>query len=269
MITGRLNSIESMSTQDGPGLRTVIFLQGCSLRCRYCHNPDAWSVTGGEPIASGNLTNQIRQLTPYLDKNGGVTLSGGEPLMQPEFVLELLYNLKKTGLHTTLDTSGWQSKYSRDGNGARISSDRLLEAILQQTDLLMVDIKAPADIEYIELTGKSSLGRDVLLDRSIQQHKKVWLRHVVIPEYNDSEQNQTELAAWITDWVRLGLNLERLTLIPYHRIGLQKYETLGLRYQWQDKPALTPEQLEQFASGLAARLAENFPDARVPFRLEF
>lgn len=271
MILGRLNSIESLSTQDGPGLRSVIFLQGCSLRCKYCHNPDSWSASGGEPISSGELTRQIKQLIPYLDKDGGITLSGGEPLLQPEFILELLYNCKKMGLHTALDTSGWQSKYSCSGNGsgARVSSDRLLEAILAQTDLLMIDVKATADNDYLELTGKPALSRDVLLDSAVQLNKKVWLRHVVIPDFNDFDENISDLAAWTSVWVRRGLNLEQLTLLPYHRLGLQKYEQLGLKSVWHEKPALSLEKLEYFASRLAEKLSEIYPEARIPFRLEF
>lgn len=271
MILGHLNSIESLSTQDGPGLRTVIFMQGCSLRCKYCHNPDAWAVDGGETISSGELARQIGRLTPYLKGEGGVTLSGGEPLMQPEFMLELLYNLKKMGLHTTVDTSGWQSKYSNGGTGSgtRVASDRLLAAILAQIDLLMVDVKAPAEDDYLDLTGRPALGRDVLLDNAISHNKKVWLRHVVIPEYNDTDQDIADLAEWTSGWIRRGLNPEQLTLIPYHRMGLQKYEELGIKPVWLNKPALDHTELEQYALQLVQKLAEIYPEARIPFRVEF
>jgi pyruvate formate lyase activating enzyme len=231
---GIIHSLESMSTCDGPGMRQVIFFQGCPLRCASCHNPDSWQLSSGKTMDVETLINWVKRYRVYVPAGGsepnGVTVSGGEPLLQACFLLELLYRLKLMNIHTALDTSGWPHAQK---------NDCLLMAILAQTDLIMLDIKAINNADYQAFTGVSAEGRNYVLRLAIKTATPVWFRHVIIPGTNMDDDNLRELAIWIRDHYRSGLKLERITLLPFHQLGRHKYEELDIAYKLSETSGLT------------------------------
>lgn len=214
MVKGRIHSVETMGLVDGPGIRFVVFTQGCKLRCAYCHNPDTWECGAGEEILAEELINKIRKYKNYFKSSGGgVTFSGGEPLLQPEFLLECLKLCKENDIHTTLDTAGI-------GFGD-------YEEILKYVDLVMFDIK------HIEREGyKKLVGGDI--DKSLEflkicqdMNKKIWIRQVVVPGITDSKEYLVELKK-VIDNIK---NVEKIELLPYHVLGVNKYEGLSIKYR--------------------------------------
>lgn len=214
MVNGKIHSIESMGLVDGPGIRTVVFLQGCCLRCSFCHNPDTWCISGGTETSSNELIDKLVRFKSYYDKsNGGVTFSGGEPLLQPEFLLETLKLCKERGIHTAIDTAG-------HGLGN-------YEEILKYTDLVLLDVKHIGDNNYINLTGQSNHKFLEFLDALNNSNTKVWIRHVVVPGITDSKEHILELAEFINKNVK---NVEKIELLPYHSLGAEKYHKLSIEY---------------------------------------
>lgn len=215
MTKGRIHSIESMGLVDGPGIRSIVFIQGCHLRCSYCHNPDTWSTCGGKEVTPEEVVNKIKRFKSYFDKSGGgVTFSGGDPLIQPEFLLECLKLCKEAGIHTTIDTAGYG-----EGN---------YEEILKYTDLVLLDIKQEDSKSYKELTGKDTKGINLFLDALRGSNSRVWVRHVVVPGITDSEEHILKLAKIIKEEIP---NVDKIELLPYHNIGAHKYESLGIPYR--------------------------------------
>lgn len=228
MIKGRIHSIESMGLVDGPGIRTVVFFQGCPLRCAYCHNPDTWNLQGGTEFTSEELLKKLLRFKPYFDKSGGgVTFSGGEVLIQPEFLLEILKLCKENNIHTTLDTSGF-------GLGD-------YDEILKYTDLVLLDIKHVDDIGYKSLTGQKSSPLNLFLKALEKSQTKVWIRHVVVPGLTDSEEHILKLAKII----RNINNVEKIELLPYHTLGSNKYEILGIDYNLKDVPQMDKKRVQE------------------------
>lgn len=248
---GRLHSIESLSTCDGPGLRQVVFLQGCPLRCKFCHNPDSWDNNAGQLCSADSILDRISRFSSYSSSGGGVTISGGEPLFQPCFLLELLFGFKLRGIHTAVDTAGWPHK---------LENDCLLTSILTQTDLLLLDIKSPDPAEYLFLTGQEVDGRDYLINVAIRCKTPVWLRHVVLPGINTDQESFRNLAKWICNLYRRGLMIEQLNLLPYHRLGLHKYQELELKYTFSKVPSMEDSQLDNYKQHLHMEIARNLPD---------
>lgn len=213
-MLGRIHSIESCGTVDGPGLRCVIFLQGCSLRCRYCHNPDTWHTKGGYEINSSEVVKRVVRYKPYFSGQGGLTLSGGEPLRQAEFAAEILKACKNAGIHTAVDTSGWVDCAA-------------LEKTLPYTDLLLLDVKATDNQLYRWLTGKNDDKFYAAL-KTIQESKTpLWIRYVVLPGINDSPMHISKLKRLINT---LGDQVEKTEFLPYHTLGIHKWQKLGLTY---------------------------------------
>lgn len=229
-MSGRLHSYETLGTLDGPGLRLVVFLQGCPLRCRCCHNPDTWDFAGGRQVTVDEIVAKARRMKPYFGQNGGVTLSGGEPLVQAAFTLELLRALRRDGIHTALDTSGFY-----------IGPEDTLKAILAETDLVLLDIKHPDPDHFAAWTGMSFdvLHRFLVLANSAKQ--QVWIRQVIVPGFNDNEANVSQLASLIRRYPQL--NVEKVELLAYHTLGVAKYEALGLPDPLPGVPALSSAQL--------------------------
>ena len=225
--TGFIHSFETLGALDGPGLRLVVFLQGCPLHCRYCHNPDTW-MTGpasGRVFAVSEVARRATRMKPYFGQTGGVTLSGGEPLAQPDFTLALLTTLHQTGIATALDTSGWST----------LAPERL-EAILTQGDLVLLDIKHPDPDRFRWLTGQPI---DPLLDflaLCARLGKELWLRQVIVPGWNDNLDQLAMLVRLIRNYP--GLRIHRWQLLPYHTLGLTKYKQMGLSYPLEGVPAL-------------------------------
>ncbi len=220
-MTGRVHSIESFGTVDGPGLRLVVFLQGCPLRCAYCHNPDTWDVRGGREMSVEEILAQYEKNRAFYGK-GGITLSGGEPLLQAEFATALFTACKKAGIHTCLDTSG----ILFDGSGR-------FDALLEQTDLVMLDIKHPDADAHKKLTGADNANVLSFARHLGQKGVPLWVRHVVVPGITDDEEQARRLGRFLGTLP----TLKALDVLPYHTMGVPKYEELGLDYPLQGVPA--------------------------------
>ncbi|AWI06530.1 pyruvate formate-lyase-activating protein [Clostridium drakei] len=227
MTLGKMHSFESMGLVDGPGIRTVVFMQGCSLRCAYCHNPDTWNFQGGTEITPEELVKKIVRFKPYFKNGGGVTFSGGDPLMQPDFLIEALKLCKEQGIHTTIDTAGYGvGKY---------------DEILKYTDLVLLDIKHVDDCGYRNLVGQSKKGFDEFLQAVQEANTKLWIRHVVVPGITDSEEHIKKLASIIKSIK----NVEKVELLPYHTLGVEKYNKMGIEYKLSNVDSMNKEELNK------------------------
>jgi pyruvate formate lyase activating enzyme len=224
MVNGRIHSIESMGLVDGPGIRVVVFFQGCKLRCLYCHNPDTWSDKGGTEYTAEELVKRIKRFKSYFTTSGGgVTFSGGDPLRQPEFLLEVLKECKSEGIHTCLDTSGV-------GFGD-------YDEILKYTDLVLYDVKHLSEEGYEEITGFKIEETNKFLEACKKVGTKLWIRQVVIPGKTDSEEYMEGLKTFINNLE----NVEKVELLPYHLLGVNKYETMGIQYRLDGVPAMNKD----------------------------
>lgn len=214
MIKGRIHSIETMGLFDGPGVRCVVFLQGCKLRCAYCHNPDTWGMTGGEEMDADTLMAMILRYRPYFEASGGgVTFSGGDPLLQPEFLVEMLKRCKSEGIHTAIDTSGF-------GHGD-------YDEVLSYADLVLLDVKHIEPQAHYQLTGGDYREFWYFVEQLNDSKVPVWVRHVVVPELNDDVAHMIKMKRFLKEIH----HLEKVELLPYHRMGTEKYEKLGLKYR--------------------------------------
>lgn len=234
MIKGRIHSFESMGLVDGPGIRNVVFFQGCPLRCQFCHNPDTWDFSKGEEITPEELLSKIIKYKPYFKNNGGVTFSGGEPLMQPEFLLQCLKLCKKNDIHTAIDTSGC-------GNGD-------YNQLLKYTDLVLLDIKHVDSENFKTLTGINKSKMDDFIYALNQSNSRVWARHVVIPTMTDSKEHIKKLSQIIS----ILKNIDKIELLPYHTMGIFKYSQLGLDYPLEHIPDMDKVQCKALENELKA-----------------
>lgn len=213
--TLKVHSIESFGTHDGPGVRTVIFLQGCKLKCVYCHNPDAIAMKGGRAYEIDELVNKVLKMRPYFGKNGGVTVSGGEPLLQAKALIPFFKKLKKAGIHTNIDTNG------------RVLNSFTRELLDDYTDLVMLDIKHMTEEGYQAITGMRYKETTFNLARHREASgKKMWLRYVLIPGITDVPELLHALGNYFKEYK----TIERLELQPYHKLGVHKWEALGWKY---------------------------------------
>lgn len=229
-MVGYLHSIETFGTVDGPGIRFVVFLQGCPLRCQFCHNPDTWSMETSKPTDADSLINNILRYRSYY-KDGGVTVSGGEPLVQMDFVIELFTKLKSLGMHTCLDTSGITFSYR---------NQEKFDQLMAVTDLVLLDIKTIRWKEHIQLTG---LPNDQILKfaRYLSDKKvPVWIRHVLLSN-RESEAELIELRQFIETLD----NVEKIEILPYHTMGIVKYEMLGIAYPLNDMVPPSKQEIER------------------------
>ena len=229
MIKGKIHSIESMGLVDGPGIRVVVFFQGCNLRCKYCHNPDTWNVNKGEEYTPVELVNKILRFKSYFERSGGgVTFSGGDPLMQPEFLLQVLKLCKKNGIHTCLDTAGYGfSEY---------------DEILKYTDLVLFDIKHITREGYKNVTLMDIDESLNFLEAMKRNNTKMWIRHVVVPGLTDGEQHIKELNKFINTIP----NVLKVELLPYHLLGINKYEVMNITYKLEGVEAMDKEICESY-----------------------
>ena len=234
MIKGLINSIETLGTLDGPGIRFVVFLQGCKLRCLYCHNPETWNINSAEAveITPQELVEKVEKYKNYYGKDGGVTFSGGEPLLQPEFLLECLKLCKAKNIHTCLDTAGFGF-----GN---------YEEILKYTDLVILDIKAVEEPEYTKITGQKMKKFFEFLQSVQSNNKKLWLRQVIVPNINDDKEHILKLKQFASTLK----NVEKIELLPYKTIGVHKYKTLNLKYRLEGVEELSQAKLDELNSYL-------------------
>lgn len=229
MVKGKIHSHESFGTVDGPGIRYVVFMQGCPLRCRYCHNPDTWNPKDFKREETPSETfNEIKKYKNFI-KSGGVTITGGEPLLQAEYVKGLFALCRKEGIHTALDTSGY------------IFNDTVKEA-LEYTDLVLLDLKCIDAEVHKELTSVELNPILKFLDYLKSIKKKVWIRHVVVPGITDDDKLLERLADFVKD---IGNIVEKVEILPYHTLGKYKWEQLGLKYSLEGTPALSSERAEE------------------------
>ncbi|HOC32929.1 MAG TPA: pyruvate formate-lyase-activating protein [Ruminococcus flavefaciens] len=227
-MIGHIHSTESFGTVDGPGVRFVVFFQGCPLRCRYCHNPDTWEFGKGTERTAEDLMKEYDSYKEFL-KSGGITATGGEPLAQPEFLAELFSLAKSKGVHTCLDTSA--GVYSPEHHEA-------IDKALKYTDLVMLDIKHIDSAEHKKLTG---IGNEHIL--AFAEHIRdlgipVWIRHVVVPGITDQHDELFALGEYLSTLS----NLKALDVLPYHDMAKPKYENLGMEYPLGDTPPLSKEE---------------------------
>ena len=226
-MTGKIIDLETMGASDGPGVRLVLFLSGCKLRCLYCHNPESWNIQGfRREITSDEVLNLYNKYKVYYGNNGGVTFSGGEPLLQSEFVFETIKLLKQYNIHTALDTSGVGDDY---------------DEVLKLVDLVILDVKAVDEDEYKMLTGRTLDDFNQFLDKCQSLNKKLWLRQVIVPGINDDEEHVLKLKHFASNLS----NVERIELLPYHSMGKSKYKDLGIKYRLDTTPDMDKERCKQ------------------------
>ena len=224
-IKGSIDSVETLGLVDGPGIRTVVFLNGCNLRCKYCHNPEMWQLKE-ENITKEELINKILRMKPYYKENGGVTFSGGEPLLQSKFLLEVAKELKKENIHIAIDTAGYASDY---------------EELLEYVDLIILDIKHINEKGYQDITSKSINKVEQFINTINKKDKKVWIRQVIIPDVNDNE----EYLECLSEYLKKIKNIEKIEFLPYHTMGNKKYEKLNIPNFYKDKKAMDKEKCEE------------------------
>lgn len=232
-MDGFIHSVESFGTVDGPGIRFVVFLQGCPMRCKYCHNPDTWKVGTGTKMSAEELLGQYLK-NRYFYRNGGVTVTGGEPLLQIDFLLEFFQKAKEQEIHTCIDTSGITY---RPGN---TEYNRKLDELMKYTDLVMLDIKHIDPKEHKELTAQEN--EHILGFAKYLEAKKIplWIRHVVVPGITDEKEHLRNLGRFIGSLS----NVKALDVLPYHVMGVEKYHELGIPYPLEGIPAATAEQVK-------------------------
>lgn len=240
-IIGHLHSYETLGTLDGPGLRLVVFLQGCPLRCLYCHNPDTWDMAAGRSVTVEEIVTKARRMRPYFGSTGGVTLSGGEPLAQPHFTLALLQALKNESIHTVIDTSG--TAVFTASERAHGDDKRVLTAILAATDLVLLDIKAPLAAGFQALTSCSMAGLEQFLELANARRQTVWIRQVIVPGLNDTAEDVAEFGQFLQRYPQL--QIEKIELLPYHTLGVSKYGQLGIPYPLPGVGALPADKLAE------------------------
>lgn len=214
----KVHSIESFGTVDGPGIRFVLFLQGCHLECKYCHNRDTWDINSGNYKSLDEIFDKIMKYKNYIYPRGGVTISGGEPLLQAKFILELFTKLKKENIHTCIDTSGMFP----------ITND--IENVLKVTDLVLLDIKHIDDKKCKDLVGKSNKLELNFAKYLSENNIPMWIRQVLVPGYTDDEHDLLKLKEFICSLK----TVERVELLPYHSVGEFKWKKLALNYPLKD-----------------------------------
>ncbi len=231
MNMGLLHSIETFGAVDGPGIRTVFFLQGCPARCAYCHNPDTWKVGGGHRTTIGEIVTRAKRGIPYYGEDGGVTFSGGEPLMQGKFLREAINALKEEGIGSAIDTSG--TYFDKDS-----------EAAVAVADLILLDIKHVDPDEFHSLTGRYQDTLFKLIDAINRYGKHVWIRQVILPGYNDTEAYIESLNSFI----RRIHHVDKVELLGYHNMAINKYEKLGIPYKLKDMKPMDKKRLEELSA---------------------
>ena len=227
-IYGNIHSLESCGTVDGPGIRFVVFTQGCPMRCQYCHNPDSWTTTENKKMSVDEILEKYEGVKEFL-RNGGLTVTGGEPLLQIDFVTELFKKAKDKQIHTALDTSG--ILFNR-------KNTEKIDELLKYTDLVLLDIKHIDNIEHKKLTGMPNVNILDFAKYLSEKNIPVWIRHVVVPESTYNEKYLSELGAFLSTLN----NIKALDVLPYHNMAIPKYENLGINYSLKDLQPLTKEE---------------------------
>lgn len=248
-MSGRIHSIETFGTVDGPGTRFVVFVQGCPMRCAYCHNPDTWPTSGGTIMEASEILEQYKRNEAFY-KGGGITVTGGEPLLQVDFLIELFTEAKKMNIHTCIDTSGITY---RPDNAEYIAK---LDTLMTVTDLVMLDIKHIDGEKHKELTLQPNDGILAFAAYLNDKNIPMWIRHVVVPGLTDDDKYLFDLGYYIGRFH----NLKALDVLPYHTMGKVKYEQLGIDYRLKDTPdmdkAKIPDKKKVILDGIRKIRAE-------------
>lgn len=228
--TGRIHSFESFGAVDGPGIRFVIFMQGCSLKCKYCHNRDTWDLNAGMEYTVDELVSKIMRYKNYFTvSGGGVTVSGGEPLLQVHFLIALFTRLKQLGIHTAIDTSG----------NFTITED--LQKLIDLTDLFLLDIKCINDEICKDLTGVSNK-KELAFANYLSEHQKdIWIRQVLVPDYTDKEEDLKKLKEFLSTLK----TVRKVEILPYHDLGKFKWKEFGCSYELEGIPNATQEDVDR------------------------
>ena len=223
-MIGRVHSFQSLGTVDGPGIRAVVFMQGCPLRCACCHNPDTWDLSQGTEFTIEALMDKIERLRHYFGKNGGVTVSGGEPLLQADFVAELFSACHDRGINTALDTSGC------------IYNEKV-EHLLKLSDLVILDYKYTNSCDYEKYVGMEKEKVDFFLEKLEQMKKDIWIRQVIIPSLNDNDESVLKLF----ELEKKYSCIKKIELLPFRKLCIEKYSEQGLEFKFKDIPEASGE----------------------------
>ncbi len=232
-IRGNIHSIETFGSVDGPGVRFIVFLKGCNLRCLYCHNADTWDKHSDDQRSADEILKQALRYKEYWGKDSGITVSGGEPLLQMEFLTDLFQKAKKLGISTCIDTAGqpftkeepWFSQF---------------ETLMEYTDLLLMDIKHIDREKHIRLTGRTNDNIKEMFRYLSDIRKPIWIRYVLVPGYSDDPEDVEKTAGFISTLN----NVEKVEVLPYHSMGAFKWEKLGIPYQLKDVKSPSREEAE-------------------------
>ena len=230
-MKANIHSFESFGTVDGPGIRFVIFFKKCNLRCGYCHNPDTWDGEINKEYTVEELTKMVLRYKNYFGENGGVTVTGGEPLLQIDFVIELFKELKSKGIHTCVDTSGYEFRPEDPENKSKY------DELLKYTDLFLLDIKHIDDEKCIKLTGKTNKYTLQFAKYLSDNNKHMWIRQVLVPGWTDDFDDLKKTKEFINTLK----NVDKVEVLPYHTMGNVKYEKLGISYRFKDVEPPTKE----------------------------
>ncbi|MBE6035524.1 MAG: pyruvate formate lyase-activating protein [Clostridiales bacterium] len=231
MVKGRLHSFETFGAVDGPGIRTVVFLQGCPARCSYCHNPDTWDLHGGNEIETKQIVDRAKRGMSYYGEKGGVTFSGGEPLLQGEFLIQTMGALKKVGINSIIDTSGTYI-------------DEFTEKVIEECQMVLLDVKHTDPEKFWELTGKKQETLLKLIELINKHEKHVWVRQVIVPGINDKEANIKAL----NEFIKKIKHVDKVELLGYHNLGIEKYERLGMKYRLKDVEPMDRSKLNELSA---------------------
>ncbi|MGN0497957.1 MAG: pyruvate formate-lyase-activating protein [Acutalibacteraceae bacterium] len=219
MTKGYIHSTESFGSVDGPGVRFIVFMQGCNMRCKYCHNPDTWDKSGGREVTADEIIKVALRYRTYWGKKGGITISGGEPLLQMDFLIELCKKCKEQGISTVIDTAG--KPFTREEPFFSKFNE-----LLKYTDLIMLDLKHIDSKDHKDLTGFDNENILDLAQYLSEKNEPVWIRHVLVPGINDDDFSLNKLHKFI----KTLKNVQRVEILPYHNLGEFKYEDLGIKY---------------------------------------
>ena len=240
-MEGYIHSTESFGSVDGPGVRFVIFTAGCPMRCQFCHNPDTWNMKTGTLTSTDDLIKKALRYRSYWGNEGGITVSGGEPLLQIDFLTELFKKAKENGIHTTLDTSG--NPFTREEPFFSKFNE-----LMHYTDLILLDIKHIDEKEHIRLTGHTNKNILDLATYLSDMKKPVWIRHVLVPKRSDKDEYLDRLHEFILTLH----NVERVEVLPYHTLGAYKWKELGMEYPLEGIDPPTAERVENARKRLGA-----------------
>jgi len=232
-MIGHIHSTESFGAADGPGVRFIVFMQGCHMRCRYCHNPDTWKMDGGDEVTADEILKRALRFKPYWGKDGGITISGGEPLLQIDFVIELFKKAKELGINTCIDTAG--NPFTKEE-----PFFSKFEELMKYTDLLLLDLKEITPTRHKDLTGFDNSNIIEMAKYLSEINKPVWIRHVLVPEHSDFDEDLDALG----DFIDTLSNVDRVEILPYHTLGKFKWENLGIPYTLESISPPSAERIE-------------------------